>query len=81
MRSSQVVALQLRSHGKAEQPLPEWAQEQDFAATLNRVLPDAIRVLGWTDVPQDFHARWSNIPTTNAVSIAALRRRLGLQYS
>ncbi len=77
MMSSQVVALQLRSHGKAEQPLPEWAQEQDFAATLNRVLPDAIRVLGWTDVPQDFHARWSDIPTTNAYSIACILRGVG----
>jgi tRNA pseudouridine38/39 synthase len=53
----QVVALLLRSSGKADAPLPGWQQEQDFAHMLNRVLPDTIRVLGWADVPQDFHAR------------------------
>ena len=53
----QVVALLLRSSGKADSPLPGWPQEQDFAHMLNRCLPDTIRVLGWADVPQDFHAR------------------------
>ena len=56
-RAVQVVALLLRSSGKVDAPLPGWRQEQDFAHMLNRVLPDTVRVLGWADVPQDFHAR------------------------
>lgn len=54
----QVVALLLRSAGRAGQagPVPPEA-ELDYPAVLNRVLPQDIRVLGWTDVPEDFSAR------------------------
>lgn len=57
-RCLQVVALLLRSSAKVGDPLPPWHQEHDFASMLNRVLPDSVRVLGWADVPQDFHARY-----------------------
>lgn len=56
----QVVALLLRSAGRASQPGPvPAASELDYPALLNRVLPKDIRVLGWTDVPEDFSARWA----------------------
>lgn len=56
----QVVALLLRSAGRAGQPGPvPAASELDYPALLNRVLPRDIRVLGWADVPQDFSARFS----------------------
>ncbi|KAL4436896.1 hypothetical protein ABPG75_004035 [Micractinium tetrahymenae] len=56
----QVVALLLRSAGRAGQPGPVPAgSELDYPALLNRVLPRDIRVLGWTDVPEDFSARFS----------------------
>ncbi|KAL4432546.1 hypothetical protein ABPG77_000483 [Micractinium sp. CCAP 211/92] len=56
----QVVALLLRSAGRASQPGPvPAASELDYPALLNRVLPKDIRVLGWTDVPEDFSARFS----------------------
>lgn len=31
--------------------------EYDYVRVLNRALPDDIRVLGWSPVPIDFHAR------------------------
>ena len=62
---AQVVALLLRSSAKAGEPLPAWRDEQDFPAVLNRVLPEPIRVLGWTDVPQDFHARSVGLPASS----------------
>lgn len=59
----QVVALLLRSAGRAGQPGPvPAASELDYPALLNRVLPRDIRVLGWADVPQDFSARWATAP-------------------
>lgn len=55
----QVVALQLRSAGRAGQSaLPE-EQEMDYPTLLNRALPDDIRVLGWTTAPEGFSARFS----------------------
>lgn len=54
-----VVALTLRSAGRAGgPPLPE-DQEYDYPALINRALPPEIRVLGWTTVPADFSARFS----------------------
>lgn len=35
--------------------------EVDYVATLNRALPDQIRVLGWTPVPAEFNARSSTL--------------------
>lgn len=70
--AAQVVALLLRSRAKATEPLPGWEQEHDFPSLLNRVLPDTIRVLGWADVPQDFHAR-QEAPTW-CCSLGCLRR-------
>ncbi len=55
--SSQVVALMLRSNAKADGPeLPE-TEEIDYAKSLNRALPNEVRVLGWTTAPPDFNAR------------------------
>ena len=34
-------------------------EEMDYVSMLNRGLPPDIRVLGWTDVPEDFSARFS----------------------
>lgn len=55
--SMQVVALNVRSRGKATQPLPAPEDEQDYTQSLNKGLPGDIRVLGWTDVSPNFSAR------------------------
>ncbi len=56
----QVVALLLRSRGAAGDGAPPApADELDYPAMLNRVLPADIRVLGWADAPPDFSARFS----------------------
>ena len=57
-----MVSLELRSKAKLTVQLPEWREETDFPMILNRVLPDTIRVLGWADVPQDFHSRCAPRP-------------------
>lgn len=49
--------MKLRSGGKLGQPLPEPVDEIDYCTRLNRALPNDIRVLGWADVPNTFHAR------------------------
>lgn len=55
----QVIALTLRSGGKAGEPtLPE-EQEIDYPKVLNRSLPPDIRVLGWTTAGPEFDARFS----------------------
>jgi tRNA U38,U39,U40 pseudouridine synthase TruA len=41
------------------EPFPPPPEEHDYAATLNSLLPADIRVLGWTDVPDNFSARFS----------------------
>lgn len=51
------MALLLRSAGRPGQPTPDPSAELDYPSILNRVLPADIRVLGWTDVPEDFSAR------------------------
>jgi tRNA pseudouridine38/39 synthase len=38
---------------------PPPACEHDYALTLNNILPPQIRVLGWSDVPDAFSARFS----------------------
>ena len=53
----QVVALQVRSAARAGDPERSADAEMDFAAALNRALPDDIRVLGWAPVPEGFSAR------------------------
>jgi len=60
---SQICGLDVRSHLSAGEgiikvgtnPRPH---EVDYVATLNRALPDQIRVLGWTPVPAEFNARF-----------------------
>ncbi|KAI8473916.1 MAG: pseudouridine synthase [Monoraphidium minutum] len=63
----QVLALQLRSSGRADDPLaafypPRAPAPPSARATSSpcnrRALPDDIRVLGWADVPEAFNARW-----------------------
>ena len=49
--------MTVRSGAKKGQPLPAPAAEMDYCSRLNRALPPDIRVLGWTDVADDFHAR------------------------
>ena len=40
-------------------PFPSREDEIDYVSTLNSILPSDIRVLGWTDVPENFSARFS----------------------
>lgn len=54
----QVVNLRLRSKARKGNPVLSKMQEIDYVKVLNKVLPDQIRVLGWTDVSEDFHARF-----------------------
>ncbi|KAK9829892.1 hypothetical protein WJX72_008507 [[Myrmecia] bisecta] len=55
----QVVALNLRSVAKLNQPAVNVEQELDYPTVINRALPADIRVLGWTPLPPDFSARFS----------------------
>lgn len=55
----QVIALTLRSCGKAGEPTVPEEKEIDYPNVLNRTLPPQIRVLGWTTVGPDFSARFS----------------------
>ncbi|KFK45120.1 hypothetical protein AALP_AA1G346800 [Arabis alpina] len=65
--TGQVIALFLRSRlkapsGDSEAHLDGKMSEKgeyDYVRVLNRALPDDIRVLGWSPVPIDFHARFS----------------------
>ncbi|CAA7018671.1 unnamed protein product [Microthlaspi erraticum] len=63
--TGQVVALFLRSRLKTppgEALVDEkmgLEGEYDYVRVLNRALPDDIRVIGWSPVPIDFHARFS----------------------
>lgn len=40
-------------------PFPAPADETDYALILNNILPPEVRVLGWSDVPDDFSARFT----------------------
>ena len=53
----QVVALMLRSCARAGQPEVMVEAEMDYPRILNKALPEEIRVLGWTPVPDTFNAR------------------------
>lgn len=44
---------------KDVRPLLSPLDELNYAAMLNRVLPPTIRILGWSDVPDHFNARFS----------------------
>lgn len=55
----QVVALLVRSAGRADSDPLDEEDELDYPALLNRVLPSTIRVLGWTTVHANFSARFS----------------------
>ena len=55
----QVLALKLRSTATRDQALPAAADELDYPAILNRILPDDIRVIAWAPVADDFSARFS----------------------
>jgi tRNA pseudouridine38/39 synthase len=55
----QVVALRLRSAGRAGQASVAEEAELDYPMLINRALPDDIRVLGWATAPEGFSARFS----------------------
>ena len=58
--SGQTVALMVRSAAACDgTPLPSVEDELDYPQMINRVLPRDIRVVGWTPVTEDFHARFS----------------------
>ena len=52
----QVSAMMLRSNRTQAEPNKA---EHDFCGILNRVLPEDVRVIGWSDVPEKFSARFS----------------------
>ena len=58
----QVVALMLRSNGRAEDPegVSE-DKELEYTRILNSALPPEIRVLGWKTVPTEFNARCDRV--------------------
>ena len=64
---AQVVALQVRSAARAGGPECSVDEETDYVATLNRALPDDIRVLGWAPAPEGFSARSARAPALNPV--------------
>jgi tRNA pseudouridine38/39 synthase len=62
--AAQVVALRVRSLARQGEASLEASEEMDYAVTLNRALPEDIRVLGWTPLPQGpegFSARWDGL--------------------
>ena len=57
---AQIVALNVRSLARQGEAPLQAHEEMDYAVTMNRALPDDIRVLGWAPLPsQDFSARYS----------------------
>ncbi|XP_057249122.1 uncharacterized protein LOC104897835 isoform X2 [Beta vulgaris subsp. vulgaris] len=62
--AGQVIALFLRSNLKAETSSAgvilegQCEGEMDYVKILNKVLPKDIRIIGWSPVPMDFHARF-----------------------
>lgn len=57
--AGQVVALLIRSKALLGEQLPPAAKELDYPLLLNKVLPKDIQITGWTDIPTDFHARFT----------------------
>lgn len=47
----------MRSAARAGEAQLSDSEEMNYAGTLNRALPDDIRVLGWAPVPDTFSAR------------------------
>eukprot|EP00946_MAST-07B_sp_MAST-7B-sp1_P001562 g1562.t1 len=61
-RSKQTLAPQFGncdSCAEDNRPLLDPLEELNYTAMMNRVLPDTIRILGWSDVPKHFNARFS----------------------
>jgi tRNA U38,U39,U40 pseudouridine synthase TruA len=58
-------------------PFPPREEEADYVSTLNSILPTDIRVLGWTDVPENFSARFS--ATLRTYRYYFIRRDLDLE--
>lgn len=56
---SQVVTFTVRSSAKLGQVLPPPEEEIDYPLRINSALPKDIRIIGWTDVPTHFNARFS----------------------
>ena len=47
----------MRSNSKLSVPLPSPDEELDYCQSLNKGLPEDIRILGWTDLKPDVSAR------------------------
>ena len=61
----QVIDLWVRSNLKDETiPLDKREGELDYCKMINSLLPEDIRCLGWTGVPDDFNSRFSCISRT-----------------
>lgn len=68
--------MKLRSAALIDQPLPAAADELDYPNIINRALPDSIRILGWSDVNEDFNARYIKIHTSHNFVFASDLGRL-----
>jgi hypothetical protein len=72
----------LRSSARAGQPEVTIEAEMDYPRILNKALPEEIRVLGWTPVPDTFNARQVVLLTKRLCCVAAAsccaELRLGL---
>ncbi|EFJ41544.1 tRNA pseudouridine synthase mitochondrial precursor [Volvox carteri f. nagariensis] len=53
-----VVALNLRSVARVDEPEAPLELEYDYPRLVNKALPPDVRVLGWTAVPENFNSRY-----------------------
>ena len=84
----QVVALRVRSLARQGDAPLEPSEEMDYAVTLNRALPEDIRILGWAPLPQGpegFSARCDRLhrpsctPTRKPADLFRLHLRVAPQ--
>ncbi|KAF9877715.1 tRNA pseudouridine synthase A [Colletotrichum karsti] len=60
--TAETTTTEQKSEEKEKKPVPEWTDDReiDYIRTLNRLLPDDIRILAWCpSPPPDFSARFS----------------------
>ena len=53
-----VIALKLRSNELIDPQQPNTHKEIDFCSMLNAILPEDIRILAFSEVSEDFNARY-----------------------
>lgn len=77
--SSSLPSLWMRGDNLANtgDPFPLPNDENDYCFALNNILPPDIKVLGWSDIPEDFSARFS--ATMRTYRYYFVRRDLDLE--